>query len=161
MLNHQSSVLTLETTPLKLIRIYLSVKSALPTHQFASSNALSKYYLPFQAVGDTKSRVKGWIFDQFLNIIVVVFYLFLLFCFWFLCELYHLKWLRTTLFDSLIYISSGKKWVHFAIKSLKDLHCSMSAMTAIFHIDLLDTWSLRILGRSGVNLLQGRQAIMA
>ena len=59
MLNHQSSVLTLETTPLKLIRIYLSVKSALPTHQFASSNALSKYYLPFQAVGDTKSRVKG------------------------------------------------------------------------------------------------------
>ena len=59
MLNHQSSVLTLETTPLKLIRIYLSVKNALPTHQFASSNALSKYYLPFQAVGDTKSRVKG------------------------------------------------------------------------------------------------------
>ena len=67
-------MLTLETTPLKLIRIYLSVKSALPTCQFASSNALSKYYLPFQAVGDTKSRVKGWIFYQFLNIVVVVFY---------------------------------------------------------------------------------------
>ena len=39
----------------------------------------------------------------------------------------------------------------------------MSAITTIFHVDLLDiwSWSLRMLERGGVNRLQGEQAIMA
>ena len=142
-------VLTLETTLLMLTGIYYIGKecSTLPSNR--------RHKIP-------RRELNFW--PIFWILLLMFFILFLLFCFWFLCELYHLKWLRTILLNSLIYFfPQEKKWAHFPVKSLKDCHCLMSSMTTIFNIDFLDTWSwsLGILGGGGVNLLQGEQAIMA